>query len=172
MWAEQKGFGNQENFDSWDWMVKPGTFIHRTETNTKFCGTQCAFRWKLNASAKEKWGNDGSAKCLAALLRFIAAHMFCGIETSFLEASSSGRDKRPIFVRKQSLGLRPWSGKRQFSCQRHTSLCGHFSGKLAFILWWFLGGGFVASHYPIFSLPGSPNKRFFTHIPPITYCDS
>ncbi len=66
------------------------------------------------------------AKCLAALLPFIAAHMFCGIETSFLEASSSGRNKRPIFVRKQSIGLLPWSGKRQFSWQRHTAFVGIF----------------------------------------------
>jgi hypothetical protein len=105
-------------------MVKPGTFIRRTGRNTRICGTQCASRWKLNALQKKK--EETMAKCLAALLPFIAAHMFCGIETSFLEASSSGRNKRPIFVRKQSIGLLPWSGKRQFSWQRHTAFVGIF----------------------------------------------
>jgi len=70
---------------------------------------------ETQCSTKEKRGNDSNAKCLATFFPFIVTHLFCGIETSFLKASSFGRNNRPNFVRKQNLGLRPWSKKRQFN---------------------------------------------------------
>jgi hypothetical protein len=41
-------------------------------------GTQC--------SAKEKFENDGNAKCRDALLRFICAHAFYNIEAELLKS--------------------------------------------------------------------------------------
>jgi hypothetical protein len=65
-------------------MEKPGTFIRRTGTNTKICGTRGAFRWNSMLCKKEKCGNDGNAKCRDALLPFICAHAFDNVEAKLL----------------------------------------------------------------------------------------